>query len=136
MLDALPSPAGTIRFDHLLGINYFQAFYSRNTNIFGAMPSLHVAYPVLVAFTVLGMGRRWVAGTTLFALLVAFSAVYLEHHWIWDVLFGALFGAAAFGLVHLPALIWRWRRRGVGRDRPGKAAPHQAGDEDKGSNHE
>ena len=44
-LAALPSPAGTARFDALLGIHYFASFYARNTNVFGAMPSLHASYP-------------------------------------------------------------------------------------------
>lgn len=101
VLDAAPSAAGAARFDELLGISYFANFYARNINVFGAMPSLHVAYPVLVFCVVVGMGRAWAITTGLFALLVAFSAVYLRHHYVWDILMGALYGAVAYGAVSL-----------------------------------
>lgn len=95
-LAALPSPAGTARFDELLGISYFAGFYARNPNVFGAMPSLHAAYPFMVMLYVWNRGRAWRLGTGAFALLVAFSAVYLTHHYILDVLAGLVFAAAAF----------------------------------------
>jgi inositol phosphorylceramide synthase catalytic subunit len=94
-LDVPPSPAGAVRFDALTGIGLFSSFYARNPNVFGAMPSLHAAYPVLVLGTVAGMGAFWVAGCSLFALLVAFSAVYLRHHYVWDVLVGWLYAVVA-----------------------------------------
>ncbi|MCP3136423.1 phosphatase PAP2 family protein [Pyxidicoccus xibeiensis] len=97
-LTAPPSPAGTARFDALLGISYFAGFYSRNTNVFGAMPSLHAAYPFMVAFYVWNRGWAWRVSTGLFALLVAFSAVYLTHHYILDVLAG-MFATLAAVLV-------------------------------------
>jgi hypothetical protein len=87
-LTAPPSPAGTARFDALLGIHYFAKFYARNPNIFGAMPSLHASYPVLVAWQVRKHSRAWRVGTVAFAALVAFSAIYLQHHYILDVAAG------------------------------------------------
>jgi membrane-associated phospholipid phosphatase len=89
-LTALPSPAGTARFDALMGIHYFAKFYARNPNIFGAMPSLHAAYPVMVAWQVWRLGRVWRAGSVAFAALVAFSAIYLQHHYILDVMAGVV----------------------------------------------
>ncbi len=106
VLNAPPSPAGAQRFDDLLGISYFKHFYARSTNVFGAMPSLHVAYPVMVCCTVANKGRLWLVSTGAFALLVAFSAIYLGHHWVWDVIFGALYGAGAYGIVTLASSRW------------------------------
>jgi membrane-associated phospholipid phosphatase len=56
------------------------------------MPSLHVAYSflvVLVGWRVFGRAGR----TTSVAFFVAmcFSAVYLEHHWVVDVLAGTAY---------------------------------------------
>ena len=99
VLDALPSAAGAARFDELLGITYFAGFYSRNINVFGAMPSLHCAYPVLFFCVVAGMGRGWAVTTLAYALLMALSAVYLRHHYVLDVLFGALYAVVAYGGV-------------------------------------
>jgi len=84
-LAASPSPAGAARFDQMLGITWFSSFYSRNPNLFGAMPSLHAAYPVLVLWQV-RRRLRWAA--TAYAALVAFAAVYLGHHWVIDVVAG------------------------------------------------
>lgn len=86
-----PSAAGTARFDALLGINYFRNFYARNPNVFGAMPSLHVGYPMLCFFATREKGRGWAVATLIFALLVAFSAIYLQHHYVLDAIVGAAY---------------------------------------------
>lgn len=98
-LSAPPSAAGTARFDALLGISYFRGFYARNPNVFGAMPSLHVGYPMLCFFAVRDKGRGWAISTLLFALLVAFAALYLQHHYVLDVLVGAGYAWLADALV-------------------------------------
>jgi membrane-associated phospholipid phosphatase len=96
---ALPSPAGTARFDALLGISYFAKFYARNSNVFGAMPSLHAAYPTFVAWQVWRLGRGWRVGTVAFAAVVVFSAVYLQHHYILDVVAGVTAALVASAVV-------------------------------------
>jgi membrane-associated phospholipid phosphatase len=98
-LTAPPSPAGTARFDALLGIHYFASFYSRNTNVFGAMPSLHVAYPFMVVFYLWHRGWGWRVPAMAFFALVAFSAIYLTHHYILDVLAGMVASIAAYFVV-------------------------------------
>lgn len=98
-LAAASSPAGTARFDALLGIRYFANFYARNPNVFGAMPSLHAAYPTFVVWQVWRMGRAWQVGTVAFAALVCFSAIYLQHHYILDVGAGILFALVACAIV-------------------------------------
>ncbi len=102
-LDAPPSPAGALRFDELLGIDYFQQFYSRSSHVFGAMPSLHVGYTAVAFFGVIGLGRRWELLAGGFALLVAFAAVYLQHHYVLDVLVGAICALLAYAIVRFVA---------------------------------
>jgi membrane-associated phospholipid phosphatase len=96
---AAPSAAGAARFDALLGVGFFESFYSRNPNVFGAMPSLHVAYPVVAIWHVWDRGLRWRVATSLYALLIAFSAVYLTHHYVLDVLAGIAVALLACRLV-------------------------------------
>ncbi len=36
------------RVDAWLGVSYFRSFYGRSSDVFGAVPSLHVAYPLLI----------------------------------------------------------------------------------------
>lgn len=107
-LDVAPSAAGAARFDALLGISYFQQFYARNPNVFGAMPSLHVAYPTLCFLLMRKSGVVWALSTAAFALLVGFSAVYLQHHYVLDVVAGATYALIAHALV---ASIFSWRKR-------------------------
>jgi membrane-associated phospholipid phosphatase len=96
-----------LRVDAMLGVRYFASLYGRASDVFGAFPSLHVAYPSLmlaVGWRVHGaIGRSLLA---LFLAWMAFSAVYLDHHWIIDVLGGAMFAfATAFLVNRVPSLL-------------------------------
>lgn len=88
LLDVVSSPAGLARVDAWVGVPLAATFYSKSANVFGAMPSLHVAYATLVAWVVAPLGGKPRAATAAFALSMAFSAVYLRHHYILDVLAG------------------------------------------------
>jgi len=103
---ALPSPAGLSRVDAMLGIDYFAAFYSRSSSVFGAMPSMHCAYPMI------GLLTAWRAATWktrpihIFYVVLMFSAaVYLDHHWILDGLAG--WATALVSVVAAKALLVR-----------------------------
>jgi membrane-associated phospholipid phosphatase len=77
------------RVDARLGFHYFGGMYGRSSVVFGAMPSLHVAYVLLVAlegWPVFALPGR--AASLGFFTLMCFSAVYLDHHWVLDVLAG------------------------------------------------
>jgi membrane-associated phospholipid phosphatase len=84
------STAGLARFDALLHLPLAASFYAKSANVFGAMPSLHVAYATLVAWVVFPLGGKLRWATIAFAVSMAFSAVYLRHHYILDVMAGAL----------------------------------------------
>ncbi|MEM9189302.1 MAG: phosphatase PAP2 family protein [Myxococcota bacterium] len=100
-LSAVPSAAGALRFDELIGVDFFAGFYERSANVFGAMPSLHTAYPVVVACACWTLSRPARYLTVAFAGLVGFSAIYLTHHYVLDVLFGVVAGIAAYQIVRL-----------------------------------
>jgi membrane-associated phospholipid phosphatase len=88
------------RVDAWLGIKYFAGFYGRSSDVFGAVPSLHVAYPLLVLLD--GFRRfRWLgrALLVLFYLSMCFSAVYLDHHWLIDVVIGSLYAITISGAM-------------------------------------
>jgi len=93
------------RVDQLLGVHYFAGMYGRSSDVFGAMPSLHVAYPLLIALET-WRHVRWptrVAAISYF-LLMWFAALYLDHHWIIDTLVGIAYclvaAAAMRGIQH------------------------------------
>ena len=103
-----PNPAAAHRFDVLLGTRLFDQMYGRGVDAFGAIPSLHVAYPCIAAILTFQVaGLRWArVPAVLFLLLVAFSAVYLQHHYVIDVLLGAVYAVATVCAV---AAWERWR---------------------------
>lgn len=91
-LSTPPHAAAALRWDELTGIPYFRHFYARGASVFGAIPSLHAAYPLIVFFYARELGKRWLTvGTFAFFCLVCFSAVYLQHHYVLDVGVGALY---------------------------------------------
>lgn len=99
------------RVDALLGFGYFHGMYAKASSVFGALPSLHCAYPfllVLEGWRAFGSGLR--ALTVAYYLLMVFSAVYLDHHWVLDAALGTAFAVAAslvlgrLARVSLPSL--------------------------------
>ena len=100
------------RFDELVGLPIFDSLYSRNSNVFAAIPSLHAAYMV-VAFYYALVKKCHPAIITIFAVLMCgiwFTAVYSSHHYIIYVLLGitcALLGILFFekGLMKIPGFI-------------------------------
>ncbi len=86
---ALPSAAGLLRVDQLFGIHYYEGLYSRASSVFGAMPSMHCAYPML------GLLTAWRSASwktrpihLLYAVTMFVGSNYLDHHWLWDGIAG------------------------------------------------
>ncbi|WP_394822566.1 phosphatase PAP2 family protein [Pendulispora albinea] len=96
------------RVDALFGMTYFHGLYGRASDVFGAVPSLHVAYPLLVVLE--GWSRfrtRGRAFTLGFFLLMCFSAIYLDHHWVIDVMVGLTYAIFTFGLIRVLGRVLR-----------------------------
>jgi inositol phosphorylceramide synthase catalytic subunit len=95
------SPGAGTRFDEMFGVHIFEHMYARGIDVFGAYPSLHVAYPLLVVWATFMVDslRRWRVFAIAFYALMVLSAVYLQQHYIEDVLLGTaytLFTIACF----------------------------------------
>lgn len=99
VLHAPSSAAGLARFDALLGVPLTSSLYSKSAYIFGAMPSLHVAYATLVAWVTFPISGKLRAAGLAFAASMAFSAVYLRHHYIIDVVAGVALAVPVVLLV-------------------------------------
>ena len=109
-LDVQPAAAAASRFDLLLGTHFFDGIYGRGIDVYGAYPSLHVAYPLLVIWaTFRARELRWARAPAIgFFLLMCLSAVYLQHHYVIDVLLGIAYAIATLALLgSLPALAHR-----------------------------
>lgn len=89
--DTYGSTAGLSRFDELIGLPIFSGMYEKNSNVFAAMPSLHSAYPVVLLYYGSKLKRPLLtAFFVIFVLGIWFAAVYTNHHYIMDVLAGAI----------------------------------------------
>lgn len=103
--------AGLARFDDFFGVRIFAGIYSKSSNVFAAMPSLHAAYMLIVLFYSVKSKMR--LGSVVFAVImfgIWFSAVYNSHHYVLDILAGI--GCAVLGI----ALFQLW----ILRSGPGK----------------
>jgi hypothetical protein len=89
-LSAHASAAGCLRFDAILGTHFFTGMYGRATDVFGAVPSLHVAYPLQAVYYSFRYGALR-AFSVIFYLSMCFSAVYLNHHYVLDILWGSAY---------------------------------------------
>ena len=96
--NAVASPAALARWDAVVGVPYFAGFYGHSSDVLGAMPSMHCAYPMLLLGFALELRRpRLVAALVAFELLMCFSAVYLQHHYVSDVIVGVAYAALGYG---------------------------------------
>jgi inositol phosphorylceramide synthase catalytic subunit len=84
-----------INVDRMMGFDYFGGLYGRSSDVFGAVPSLHVAYPLLIVIE----GWKYFrlpgrALSLLYSVSMIFAAVYLDHHWVIDVLLGLTYATS------------------------------------------
>ena len=98
------STAGLSRFDDLFNVNIFSSLYEKNSNVFAAMPSLHFAYPIILLYYAQKLKNiTFNIICIIFVLGIWFAAVYTNHHYILDVLAGAL--CAVIGIIMFEKLI-------------------------------
>lgn len=92
--------AGLVRFDRFFDIELFKSIYSKGSNVFAAMPSLHSAYPLIVVYY--GIKGKFRFANIFFVIVMVgiwFAAVYNSHHYLADVLAGittAIIGIFSF----------------------------------------
>ena len=111
--EVLPgNAAGLLRFDAFFGISLFANIYTKASNVFAAIPSLHAAYPVLCLLYGRQLGRWWL--NLLFGVFVAgiwFAAIYTRHHYTIDVLLGGMVatgGYLLFGYLSAHTRVKQW----------------------------
>ncbi|MBI2346991.1 MAG: inositol phosphorylceramide synthase [Deltaproteobacteria bacterium] len=83
-------PGALVRIDALIGRPLFAKTYGMSAIVFGAMPSMHAGWPVLMYRFARPLGK--VVRTTLivYGLSMWWAALYLQHHYLIDLLVGGL----------------------------------------------
>lgn len=98
--------AGLLRVDQILDIKLFEGIYSKGSNVFAAMPSLHSSYPLIGLYYSFRQPRKLIRIIfATFMIGIWFSAVYLNHHYVLDVLAGI--GCGVLGIYLFERLLMR-----------------------------
>lgn len=86
----------------MTGLGIFDSLYTRNSNVFAAMPSLHSAYTlVALIYAVRSHSSAvWIAVLAVVTAGIWFTAVYTSHHYILDVLGGIACAFAGFACLN------------------------------------
>lgn len=88
---------GLLDIDNFFRMKLFTTLWDKfNPNLFAAIPSLHGAYPLAIAFFIWKKfrGRTWM--WFLYPALAWFAAVYLNQHYIIDLLIGMIYLVGAY----------------------------------------
>jgi membrane-associated phospholipid phosphatase len=104
-LNTPANPAGAARFDYLFGTHFFIGMYGKAADVFGAVPSLHVSYPLIALFLTLDRPKLRILSLS-FYLLMCFSAVYLNHHYVLDVILGSLYATITYLIISSKLQVW------------------------------
>ncbi|MCL4245670.1 MAG: phosphatase PAP2 family protein [Candidatus Dadabacteria bacterium] len=96
-ISLIDSSGGLVNFDELTGTKYMQTLWNTfNSNRFAAIPSLHAGYPTVIALIVWLRFGGWTWIIAGYPLSAWFSAVYLNHHYIIDLVIGSSYVIAAY----------------------------------------
>jgi len=102
--DVKGEPAGLACFDRALqsstGLQFFTPIYSQSPVVFGAFPSLHAAWPFMMALfcSPFNFGIR--VGAWIYVAWVCWAAMHLRHHFLLDLLGGGLYAYCSYVFFH------------------------------------
>lgn len=109
-------PAGLVNFEKILGLSFFSDNYTLNPITFGALPSMHAGYATLGWLYSFQVNKRLALIMSFYVLSICFSALYLQHHYFIDVVFGVIFALFSWLLIEkcfpkfakkINRLLWR-----------------------------
>jgi len=95
-------------------VSHASASMSALTNLYAAVPSMHVAFALMIAWTLARLSRRRIVSVLwlLYPFLMTFVIVVTANHFIVDALLGALTaGTSAYGaswLARVRPAVWRF----------------------------
>jgi hypothetical protein len=98
--DVVGSAGGLVNFDNLIGTKFLQSIWDTfNANLYAAIPSLHGSYPVVIAFFGMKKFKKLRPLWLIYPLGTWFSAVYLNEHYIIDLIIGLIYVIIAYQVV-------------------------------------
>jgi len=95
------SAGALINIDSMINAKFFTTLWDNfNANYFAAIPSLHGAYPLVIAYFAGVRFKRYRVLLLLYAICTWFATVYLNQHYIIDLLIGAAYAYVAYQFAH------------------------------------
>jgi len=87
--------AGLARVDQMLQFGLFRKLYGQSPIVFGSFPSLHAAWPIVITIFSPNHTVFKVIGC-IYVAIVWWAAMYLNHHFLVDLIGGAVFTAFSY----------------------------------------
>ncbi|MFO1520324.1 MAG: phosphatase PAP2 family protein [bacterium] len=91
--------AGLANFDKIVGATVSAEMYQSSPVVFGAIPSMHAGFTMLGWMYSFHLNKRWAFGIGVYTVAMWFSAVYLQHHYVIDVILGIAYAVVAYVLI-------------------------------------
>jgi hypothetical protein len=92
-------PAGLARLDQILGIPFATNIYHMSPVVFGAIPSMHAGFTMLGWLYCFHTEKKWIFLMGIFTGGIWFAAVYLQHHYVIDLLIGIFYAVLSYFFV-------------------------------------
>jgi len=92
-------PGGLVRVDEMFHFEFYHEMFEKSPLVFGAFPSLHVAWPSLLSlFLWFHVFTSWKLKLLPAAYLcwVCLAVIYLQHHYVADVLGGMMYSWSVY----------------------------------------
>lgn len=97
-LNTVGQSAGLAAFDQIIGFPLYENMYAQSSNVFGALPSMHAAFPLMLTYYSLRYKNWFLTGLFFVSITgIWFGAVYSTHHYVIDILAGIL--CAILGII-------------------------------------
>ncbi|MBN1348252.1 inositol phosphorylceramide synthase [candidate division KSB1 bacterium] len=95
------SAGALVNIDNMINANFFTTLWDNfNANLFAAIPSLHGAYPLVIAYVASLRFKRHRKWFYIYPVGTWFATVYLNQHYIIDLIIGASYAFVAYQLAN------------------------------------
>lgn len=92
-------PAGLAKFDQLIGSGFSNQLYQSSPVVFGAIPSMHAGFTMLGLLYCFHLNKKVVLPIAVYTVCMWASALYLQHHYMIDVVIGIGYAIIAYFLI-------------------------------------
>ncbi|KAJ3009965.1 Aureobasidin resistance protein Aur1 [Thoreauomyces humboldtii] len=90
------NPGGLARVDKLFGTHMYSNAFNNSPLVFGAMPSLHSGFAVLIMIFAMHFSRRLGSVFMFYVCWQWWATMYLRHHYMADLVVGALYSTVIY----------------------------------------